>query len=313
MLAKSGEQALKICTQEKPDLILLDIEMPGMDGFETIAKLKQSPVLSRIPVIFLTANNDTETEVRGLESGAMDFITKPFERSILIHRIELHLRFSEYQRHLENTVKELENSIVTSFSEIVECRDANTGGHVVRTSEYALMLGRELQRRNIFSNQLSEDELEMISRAAPMHDIGKIGISDVILLKPGSLDNEEFALMKKHTTIGADILRSMYSRTPTQHYLRYAIMIAEGHHEKFNGKGYPNGISGENIPLCARIMAVADVYDALVDDRVYRKAMSHGDAYKIIMEGKGAHFDPDVADAFAAINGDIARMAAMKK
>jgi putative two-component system response regulator len=312
MLAKSGDQALKICAQERPDLILLDIEMPGMNGFETIAKLKQSPVLSRIPVIFLTANNDTETEVRGLESGAMDFITKPFEKSILIHRIELHLRFSEYQQHLENTVKELENSIVTSFSEIVEYRDANTGGHVVRSSTYALMLGRELQRRDLFSSQLSDDELEMMSRAAPMHDIGKIGVSDVILLKPGSLDDEEFMLMKKHTTIGAEILRSMYVRTPTQHYLRYAIMIAEGHHEKFNGRGYPHGISGEDIPLCARIMAVADVYDALVDNRVYRRAMSHNDAYEIIMEGKGAHFDPDVADAFAAINGEMAAMAAIK-
>jgi putative two-component system response regulator len=313
MLAKSGEQAIKICAQERPDLILLDIEMPGMDGFETISKLKQSPVLSRIPVIFLTASNDAETEVRGLESGAMDFITKPFEKSILIHRIELHLRFSEYQQHLENTVKELENSIVTSFSEIVEYRDANTGGHVIRTSTYALMIGRELQRKKIYPSQLSDDELDMIARAAPMHDIGKIGVSDVILLKPGRLDDEEFKLMKKHTTVGAEILRSMYSRTPTQHYLRYAIMIAEGHHEKFDGKGYPYGISGENIPLCARIMAVADVYDALVDDRVYRKAMSHSDACDIIMGGKGAHFDPDIVDAFVTVNEEIASKAAIKK
>jgi putative two-component system response regulator len=146
----------------------------------------------------------------------------------------------------------------------------------------------------------------MIIRAAPMHDIGKIGISDIVLLKPGRLDDDEFKIIKRHTTIGAEILRNMYTRTPTQHYLRYAIMIAEGHHEKFNGKGYPYGIAGDDIPLCARIMAVADVYDALVDDRVYRRAMSHEDAFNIILEGKGEHFDPRVVDAFISVNEQMA-------
>jgi putative two-component system response regulator len=306
MLAKSGEQALKMCEQERPDLILLDIEMPGMDGFETIARLKQDAELSRIPVVFLTANHDTEVEVRGLQSGAMDFITKPFEKSILSHRIDLHLRYSEYQQNLEDTVKELENNIVTSFSEIVECRDENTGGHVVRTSRYADILGKQLQRMNLFEDQLTDSELEMIVRASPMHDVGKIGISDIVLLKPGKLDDDEFSIIKTHTTIGADIIRSMYAKAPTQEYLKHAIMIAEGHHEKFNGKGYPDGKAGEDIPLCARIMAVADVYDALVDNRVYRRAMSHDDACNIILEGKGSHFDPRIVDAFVSVNGMMA-------
>jgi putative two-component system response regulator len=301
ILAKSGRQALRICAKEKPDLILLDIEMPDMDGFETIGALKLDAALRHIPVIFLTANHDTAAEIRALESGAMDFITKPFEKSILLHRIELHLRFSEYQRHLENLVKELSDSMGASFSDLVECRDANTGGHVARTGRYVGMIGRELRRRNLFRDELSGEQLDMIVRAAPLHDIGKVSISDVILLKPGKLTFEEFETMKTHTTLGANILQSMYLRTPTQRYLQYAVIIAEGHHEKFDGSGYPKGKAGDDIPLCARIMALADVYDALVDNRVYRKAMSHEEAYGIIMAGRGTHFDPRIIDSFESI------------
>jgi putative two-component system response regulator len=261
-------------------------------------------------VIFLTAHRDAATEAKGLESGAVDFITKPFEKSILIHRLELHLLFSEYQRQLENTVKDLSDSLATSFSELVECRDANTGGHVVRTSRYVEMLSRELQRRDLFRSELSDFHVNMIVRAAPLHDIGKVSISDVILLKPERLNNEEFETMKTHTTLGARIIKSMYDRTPTQRYLQYAVMIAEGHHEKFDGTGYPLRKRGDEIPVCAKIMAVADVYDALVDNRVYRRAMSHNDAYKIIIDGRGTHFDPNVVDAFEAISDDIAREAA---
>jgi putative two-component system response regulator len=305
MLAKSGAQALDICARQKPDLILLDIEMPEMNGFEVLAKLKQNAALSNIPVIFLTANHDIETEVKGLRSGAMDFITRPFEKSILFHRIELHLKYAAYQHQLENTVKELENSIVTSFSEMVECRDPNTGGHVLRTSSYVSLLARELYRRKLFEDELSAEMLEILERAAPLHDIGKIGISDVILLKPGRLDDEEFRIMKTHASIGADMLRSIYARTPTQSYLKYAILIAEGHHEKYDGTGYPKGLRGDDIPLCARIMALADVYDALVENRIYRKAMSPAEAYAIILQGKGTHFDPRIVDAFEAVNEDI--------
>ncbi len=301
MLAKSGAQALQICMEEVPDLIVLDIEMPGMDGFETIIKFKQHIALSQIPVIFLTGSHDTPTAVKALQSGANDFLTKPVERDILLHRIGLHLRLSQYQRNLEQTVRTLEDSLVASFSDMIEYRDRNTGSHVARTGKYVELLGRELMAEGLFANELSEHSLEMIMRAAPLHDVGKIGISDVILLKPDMLDDEEFTVMKSHTVIGARMLQNMYLRTPTQKYLEYAALIAESHHEKYNGKGYPHGLAGEDIPLCARIMAVADVYDALIGDRVYRKAMSHAEACRIICAGKGTQFDPAVVSAFRAV------------
>jgi len=300
--AKSGAQALDIAATRFPDLILLDIEMPGMDGFETLARLQQNSRLSHIPVIFLTADHEPETEMRGLEAGAKDFITKPCEKGVLLHRVGLHLRLSHYQKQLQLSVKELEDSIAVSFAELIECRDENTGGHVQRTSEYMAVLGRALRNRGHFESQLRDDELNMMIRAAPLHDIGKIGVSDMVLLKPGKLDDTEFAAMKKHATLGAAILGTMFGRLPTQRYLLYAKMIAESHHERYDGKGYPHGIVGESIPLCARIMAVVDVYDALVADRVYRKAMSHEEACGIIIAGKGANFDPRIVAVFEEIH-----------
>jgi putative two-component system response regulator len=260
-LAKSGAMALQICRQERPGLILLDVEMPEMDGFQTIAKFKEDPALSQIPVIFLTGNRDTATEIKALESGAMDFIVKPANTDILFHRLELHLQFAAYQSSLENTVKELENSIVTSFAELVECKDDNAGTHVLRTGKYVEILGRKLLAERVFADELSEADLDMIIRAAPFHDVGKIGVSDTLLLKEGALTKEEYEEVKKHTLIGARFLDAIYRRTPEQHYLKFAKLIAESHHEKYDGTGYPRGLAGDNIPLCARIMTVANVYD----------------------------------------------------
>ncbi|MDR1899024.1 MAG: response regulator [Treponema sp.] len=310
-LAKSGALALQICTREKPDLILLDIEMPGMDGFETLKRLRLNRYLGSIPVIFLTGNHDTETQVRGLQSGARDFITKPVEKSILLHRIELHLRFSSYQSHLENTVAKMSDSVALAFAELIECRDENTGEHVARTSRYVGMLGRRLMEKGLFAEELTSADLGMMVRAAPFHDIGKIAVSDRVLLKPDRLDDEEFAIMKQHTVIGEEILSNMLARTPTQQYLHYARMIAASHHERYDGKGYPRGLEGDAIPLCGRIMAVADVYDALVDDRVYRRGMSHAEARHIVLEGRGKNFDGRVVDAFEDIHEALA--AASKK
>ena len=300
-LAKSGALALQICAQEKPDLILLDIDMPEMDGFETIAKLKSNPYLTDIPVIFLTGNTDAETEIRGLEAGARDFLTKPAEQSLLQHRIDLHLRFCSYQKHLERSVFELSNSVAKSFAEMIECRDQSTGEHVTRTSRYVWQLGQYLMDRGYCSDELTEESLRMMERGAPLHDIGKIGICDRILLKPGRLSEDEFAVMKNHASIGADILEHMYTRAPSLSYLRYAKMIAASHHERYDGHGYPYGLVGDTIPLCGRIMAVADVYDALVEDRVYRKKLSNIEAFNIIVSGKGAQFDPNITEAFEAI------------
>ncbi|MDR2073100.1 MAG: response regulator [Spirochaetaceae bacterium] len=309
LLAKSGGQALKICVQRIPDLILLDVDMPEMDGFETLRRLKDNLILSRIPVIFLTANQDVATEIRALESGVVDFITKPVEKSILLHRLKLHLDFSQYRQNLEETVRELEDSIVLTFSEMIENRDKGTGDHVQRTRIYVTLLGRELIHQRHFAEELNEKEMSLITRASLLHDVGKIGISDTILLKPGRLDDAEFAIMKTHTTIGAGILDTMYERTPTQHYLKYAKQIAEGHHEKFDGSGYPRGLAEDAIPLCSRIMAVADVYDAVVADRVYRKAMTTQEAYNLIVAGKGSHFDPRIIDAFEVVHADMEKVA----
>ena len=304
-LAKSGTMALQICALEKPDLILLDIDMPEMDGFETLARLKSNPYMANIPVIFLTGHSDAETEIRGLEAGARDFLKKPVEQNLLLHRLDLHLRFSSYQKYLERSVTELYNSVGMSCSELIECRDELTGKHVVRTSKYVRKLGQYLKEQGYCPDEITDQSLEMMELGAPLHDIGKIGISDQILLKPARLSENEFNIMKRHTLIGAEILENMYSRTPTLSYLRYAKMIAAYHHERYDGLGYPYGLAGDDIPLCGRIMAVADVYDALTEERVYRKKLSRAEAYLIVIDGRGTHFDPNVVDALKAIYDEI--------
>jgi putative two-component system response regulator len=310
-MAKSGVQALQIAKRQPPDIVLLDIDMPEMDGFETLAKMREDPELARLPVIFLSANHDPATEVKALQVGAMDFIPKPFEKKILNFRLDLHLRFSSYQSSLENTVRELEDSIVTSFSELIEARDENTGGHVKRTSAYVRLLGQALIDRKMFADELDPGELDLMVRAAPLHDIGKIGISDLILMKKGKLTDEEYETVKRHTVIGGEVLRTIYEKTPTQAYLRYAILIAEGHHERYDGTGYPFGRKGEEIELCNRIMSVANVYDSLVTDRVYRPALSSQEAAEIITAGAGTEFDPRIAEVFLEVHGEFSKAAAM--
>jgi putative two-component system response regulator len=307
-LAKSGALALQICKQEKPDLILLDVEMPEMDGFETLNRLKEDPDLKPVPVIFLTGNRDTATEIKALESGAMDFITKPANKDILFHRLELHLQFAAYQSSLENTVRELQNSIVTSFAELIECKDDNAGTHVLRTGKYVEILGGELLKAGIFEQELSGGNLDLIVRAAPFHDIGKIGVSDMLLLKEGTLTAEEYGEVKKHTLIGARFLQSIYERTPEEQYLQFAKLIAESHHEKYDGTGYPYGLAGDAIPLCARIMTVANVYDGCITERVYRKALSHEEACRIILDGKETWFDPRIVKAFEGVIDQFTRL-----
>jgi putative two-component system response regulator len=297
-LAKSGEMALQICAQEKPDLILLDVEMPDMDGFATIARFQEDPHLKHIPVIFLTGNHNAATEIKCLKSGAMDFITKPANIDILHNRIELHLQLSTYQLHLESMVKELEDNIGISFAELLECKDYNVANHVLRTGEFAEVLMKELFEAGTFGRGISAEDIDTMKRAAPFHDIGKIGISDTILRKQGPLTVEQREEIKRHTTIGADMLRVIYSRTPGQHYLKMAITLAEGHHERYDGKGYPQGIIGDAIPLCCRILAVANAYDSYISDRIYRKGNTHEVACKKIFEGRGTEFDSKVVDAF---------------
>jgi putative two-component system response regulator len=302
-LAKSGALALQICRQERPDLILLDVEMPDMDGFETIAELKKIPAMEGVPIIFLTGSLDSETEVRALEAGAVDFITKPAERDILRHRMGLHLELRDYQTNLERIRTELQNGIVAAFADLVECKDGNTGPHVLRTGKNVELLGRELLRVSAFPGELTPENLELMVQAAPFHDLGKIGVSDVILQKPDRLSPSEYEEIKKHTVIGARILKNIYTRTNGQHYLKFAYMMAEGHHERYDGSGYPYGLKGGETPLCCRILAVANVYDACRTDRLYRPAMNHEQAMRTIVEGRGTEFDPIIIDVFKKITG----------
>lgn len=304
-LTKSGMQALEFCKKNRPDLILLDINMPDMDGFETIKALKNNIATRNIPVIFLTASNESEVEAKGFEYGAVDFITKPFAKKSMLHRIETHLQLFDYQLHLENVVKELEDSIITSFCELIECRDNETGGHIERTKEYVRLIANELRAAGKYTDILSDYYIEMLVRSAPLHDIGKIGIRDIVLLKPARLTDEEFEEMKKHTLIGEEVLNTIMKRMPSQKYLDIAKEIAASHHERFDGEGYPNRLKGNDIPLSARIVSAADVYDALITDRVYREAMPHEKACELILSGKGKQFDPDVIDAFMNIEEKI--------
>jgi len=300
--AKSGEQALKVCSKMRPDLILLTIEMSEMDGFEVLERLGRTPALSTIPVIFLSETHDIDIEIKGFQRGAADFIAKPVNKSILLHRIGHHLRFHRYQHMLEENVRELEGGIVLGFCEIVEFRDGNTGGHIGRSSRYVQLLGETLRKQSKkMADLLPESDLDMIVRAAPLHDIGKIGIRDQILLKPGPLTEDEYALAKEHTRIGGRILLNIYRRTPSQHYLKVAALMAEGHHERYDGHGYPCGLAGCDIPLCCRIMAVANVYDACITDRIYRRGMTHEEAHEIITKGAGTAFDPLVVKAFEEV------------
>jgi putative two-component system response regulator len=299
-LAKSGAVALRILENEAPDLILLDVEMPDMDGFQTIAQIKENPVWERLPVIFLTGNNDTKTEARALQSGAMDFVTKPITKDILRHRLELHLKYAAYRTSLENQVKSLEDSIVVSFSNLIDRKDKNTGAHVIRTAQTARIIGEELLARGVFPALTAEDVTAM-TRATPFHDIGKVGISDLLLMKPEKLTPAEYEEVKRHTTIGANLIRTIRKRTPALDYLSVAEIIAECHHERWDGAGYPGGFKGEDIPLCARIVAVANEYDARTTDRVYCKAMSRPAACQYVFDGAGSRFDPRVVDAFGAV------------
>ncbi|AEF80476.1 HD-GYP domain-containing protein [Leadbettera azotonutricia] len=307
-LAKSGTMGLDIARKEKPDLILLDVEMSGMDGFRTIAKIREYPALRQIPVIFLTGNSDSATEIRALESGAVDFILKPANTDILYHRIELHLQFTAYQLHLEKMVKELEDNIGASFAELIECKDENIAGHVMRAGKYMELLGKEILDQGIVDQSFTFMDLTQMIRAVPFHDIGKMGISDTILLKKGTLTPEEYEEVKKHTLIGAEVLQNISERTPNQPYFKMAKLIAEGHHEWFNGEGYPYGLSGEGIPLCSRIMSVINVYDGCMTDRIYRPALSHAEACEVIINGSGTQFDPRIVDVFKSISSKFEKL-----
>jgi putative two-component system response regulator len=313
-VANGGAKALELAAAEpRPDLILLDVMMPGMDGYEVCSRLKADAATRELPIVFLTARTDAEDERRGLELGAVDYIAKPISPPTFMARIKNHLALkaaadflrdkSDYlakivdRRTLE--VRAIQEVTILALASLAETRDNETGNHIRRTQSYIKTIAEELSGNPRFALSLSEYGIRMIVRSAPLHDIGKVGIPDRILLKPGKLDPKEFEIMKRHTVLGKEAIENAEKSLGTQvEFLSAAKEIALSHHERWDGSGYPQGLAGEAIPISARLMALADVYDALISRRVYKEEMSHEEAAKIILEGRGTQFDPDIVDAF---------------
>ncbi|GHU65161.1 response regulator [Spirochaetia bacterium] len=306
----SGEKLFAMLEKVTPNLILLDIEMPEMSGYEVIKILKKNPKYEEIPVIFLTSWRDPGSELEGLSLGAIDYIAKPFSPPLLLKRIETHLLMAaqknalkDYNDNLQIKVQEktyqvvkLQNSLLTTMSGLVEFRDETTGGHIERTQSYVEIMLKKIWNEKIYWENVSAWNLEFLITSVPLHDVGKIRISDAILNKPGKLTPEEFEIMKKHTTYGEQAIESIMRNTGEDDFLKHAKIFAGAHHEKWDGSGYPRGLKGTDIPLQGRLMAISDVYDALISERPYKKPMPHDEAIGIIREGKGKHFDPVLVD-----------------
>ncbi|MDO8803946.1 MAG: response regulator [Elusimicrobiota bacterium] len=318
--AISGKLALQAAQNDPPDLILLDINMPVMDGYEVCRSLKEDGKLKDIPVIFLSALSEPMDKVKAFGVGGVDYVTKPFEFEEIYARVETHLRLRRLQLelerhnlHLEDLVREKGAEIsesqlaaIVALTKLAESRDAGTGDHIERTRTFARALAVKLRDNPGHAGSIDESFLDSIYHTAPLHDIGKVGILDSILLKPGRLTPEEFEIMKTHAVIGADTLQTAQGKYPKSVFLNMGIAIARSHHEKWDGSGYPDGLAGEAIPLAARIMAVADVYDALRASRPYKPAFSHEKSCEIILEASGSHFDPAVIAAFRGIESAFA-------
>ena len=325
-IANSGIKALELATNAPPDLILLDIMMPQMDGYETCRRLKFNPATRKIPVIFLTAKVEVEDEELGFSVGAVDFIHKPISPPIVLARVKSQLEAKAWQDFLQDKnvwlqqqvdqrvseITNLQYALVCVMVSLAEFRDETTGNHIRRTQSYVLMLAKELAKLPHYSELLTPSYIEQMSKSAPLHDIGKIAIPDEILLKPGKHTPEEFEIMKTHAERGLDMLKtaSQYMGDHNQ-FLVFAQEIAGCHHEKWDGSGYPNGLIGAAIPLSARLMAIADVFDALLSRRPYKEPMPIDQAVAIILEGRDSHFDPEIVDAFVAIKDDMLKVATM--
>jgi len=323
-LANNGERALAMATSDPPNLILLDIMMPGMDGYEVCRRLKADPRTRDIPVIFLTAKVETVDEEQGFALGAVDYITKPISPPIVLARVKTHIALkaladalrhkNEYlEREVEQRTLEIvavQDVTILALASLAETRDSETGNHIRRTQHYVQALALNLQSHPRFSHFLTDRNITTLFKSAPLHDIGKVGIPDRILLKPGRLEPFEFEIMKTHTTVGRDAIafaeRSL--GTPVA-FLSMAKEIALSHQEKWDGSGYPEGLAGDAIPISARLMALADVYDALISRRVYKDGMSHEAAFEIIFANKGSHFDPDIVDSFVLIQEEFRAIA----
>ncbi len=315
-IAPSADILFKLLENNIPALILLDVDMPGMSGYETIEILKSKPETKNIPVIFLTEQADTDNEFEWFSLGAIDYITKPFKPHLLRKRVESHLLIETQKKKLENfndnlqkmvlektqNILDLQNALLKTMAELAECRDDITGGHVERTQRGVKILFEEIKKDNIYPEEIQGLDLELLLQSCQLHDIGKIYIDDSILRKSGKLTNEELLKMKEHTSLGEQLIKKIESLTKENDFLKYAKIFACSHHERWDGSGYHRGLKGDEIPILGRVMAIADVYDALTSERPYKKAFSHEEAVNIIFNGKGRQFDPVLVDLFMKVN-----------
>lgn len=316
LIAKNGRSALAIAQKARPSLILLDIMMPEMDGYEVCRRLKTDENTVHIPVIFITALADDEDEAKGLRMGAVDYITKPINPELVRARVHNHLELKRHQDQLEELVAERTRRLaltqavtIESLATLAEYRDPETGGHIKRTQNYVKALAAHLKDHPRYRDELNDEIIDVLYLSAPLHDLGKVGVRDNVLLKEGRLTDDEFEEMKKHTIYGEEALRITEQKLGADSFLRYAKEIAYNHQEKWDGTGYPRGLKGDEIPLSGRLMALADVYDALISKRVYKPPFPHEKAVEIIVEGRDKHFDPDLVDAFLKLEDTFRNIA----
>ena len=306
----SAEKMLTLIGKIVPDLILLDIEMPETDGFAAINKLKENQKTANIPVMFLTASTDAEVEAKGLEYGAVDFVSKPFSTPVLLNRIAHHLHIEELLKKRTERLERLQDGILEVVVDMVESRDKVTGGHIERTSQYIQILLETMLEKGVYAEEMKDWDLDVIISSARLHDVGKIAVSDVILNKPGRLTPEEYDEIKKHAPEGELIVKKIIAKTGAESFLHHAKMFAGHHHERWDGTGYPRGLKGKGIPLEGRMMAIADVYDALVSERPYKEPYTHEEVEQVFRENSGKHFDPVLIDLFFEVSDAFAYVTA---
>ncbi|PKM71781.1 MAG: two-component system response regulator [Firmicutes bacterium HGW-Firmicutes-16] len=320
-VAISGERAIRLLetSEELPDLILLDVVMPDMDGYDVCRYLKKNERFKDIPVIYLSALTDTKDKVKAFKEGGVDYIEKPFQLEEIRARVNTHLKLRHFQKELEtyndnlkqmvdDKVKEISESqmaTIFAFAKLAEARDKDTGDHLKRIQLFCRILAEKLSKQPNYKDRIDADFIDNLQQASPLHDIGKVGIRDAVLLKPGKLTKEELEEMKRHTIIGANTLEEVFKKYPCNDFIKIGIEIARYHHEKWDGSGYPEGLSGEKIPLSAQIMALVDVYDALRSKRVYKEAYSSNKAREIIIQESGKHYNPLIIATFLGCEQEL--------
>ena len=317
--APNGEMAITMAINETPDLVIMDINMPDMDGYQACDRLKAQPILKSVPIIFLSAMQDTDAKVLAFKHGGVDYVTKPLIFEELLARVATHIQLHQLQQELEFRNESLNQTVfvqqqeisaaqlstIVALAKLAESRDDDTGLHIDRVGSFSRLLAQAAQNHSTPNAEIDDHYVEMIYHASALHDIGKVGIADAILKKPGKLNSDEFDIMKTHPTIGFLTLETIVKSYPNNQMVGMGADIAKSHHEKWNGSGYPEGLSGEAIPLSARIVAIADVYDALRSKRPYKIPFSHQQAVDIILEGRGMHFDPELIMLFESIHHEF--------